>query len=431
MTLPNRNFNFPTAIKFGAGRIKELAELCRSNGMARPLFVTDPGLAQMPMVDKIIADLTKAKLGVKMFSDVRPNPIEANVSEGVAAFRAGGHDGVVAFGGGSGLDVGKLIALMHGQTIPIFDLEDIGDWWTRADAKAIAPIIAVPTTAGTGSEVGRAGVVTHPQTHEKKIIFHPGIMPRVAMLDPELSVGLPAKLTAATGMDALAHCLEAYCAPFYHPLAAGVALEGMRLVKENLVKAVKNGKDLDARGNMLLASSMGATAFQRGLGAIHALSHPFGGLYDAHHGLLNGIVMPYVREGEPPQDRKGDHAGGRLSRHQGRLRRIPEVDPRLAAGHRHSACPEGHRHRRQAAGRNRQDGDPRPVGGRKSDRLQRKPVQKPGPQMRYGQSLRFRFNGSRAISGWDWPPGDGGRPHDGRCPAAAPRRRAHRGSRRW
>ena len=294
MTLPNRNFNFPTAIRFGAGRVAELAELCRSNGMARPLFVTDPGLAQMPMVDKIIADLTKAKLGVKMFSKVRPNPIEANVSEGVAAFRAGGHDGVVAFGGGSGLDVGKLIALMHGQTIPIFDLEDIGDWWTRANAKAIAPVIAVPTTAGTGSEVGRAGVVTHPQTHEKKIIFHPGIMPRVAVLDPELSVGLPAKLTAATGMDALAHCLEAYCAPFYHPLAAGVALEGLRLVKENLVKAVKNGKDLDARGNMLLASSMGATAFQRGLGAIHALSHPFGGLYDAHHGLLNGIVMPYV-----------------------------------------------------------------------------------------------------------------------------------------
>ena len=294
MSIPNRNFNFPTAIRYGAGRIAELADLCRSNGIMRPLFVTDPGLAQMPMVEKIVADLRKAKLGVAVFSKVRPNPVEANVAEGIAAYKAGRHDGVVAFGGGSGLDVGKLIALMHGQTIPIFDLEDIGDWWTRADAKAIAPVIAVPTTAGTGSEVGRAGVVTHPETHEKKIIFHPAIMPRVAVLDPELSVGLPPKLTAATGMDALAHCLEAYCAPFYHPLAAGVALEGMRLVKENLVKAVKNGKDIDARGNMLLASTMGATAFQRGLGAIHALSHPFGGLYDAHHGLLNGIVMPYV-----------------------------------------------------------------------------------------------------------------------------------------
>jgi alcohol dehydrogenase class IV len=225
---------------------------------------------------------------------VRPNPVESNIHAGIKAYKAGKHDGVIAFGGGSGLDIGKLIALMHGQSISVFDLEDIGDWWTRADASKISPIIAVPTTAGTGSEVGRAGVVTHPETHEKKIIFHPAIMPKVALLDPELSAGLPPKLTAATGMDALAHCLEAYCAPFYHPLAKGVALEGMALVKDNLARAVKKGQDLDALGNMLIASSMGATAFQRGLGAIHALSHPFGGLYDAHHGLLNGIVMPYV-----------------------------------------------------------------------------------------------------------------------------------------
>ena len=294
MTIPNRNINFPTAIKFGNGRIKELAELCKANGIRRPLFVTDPGLAEMPMVKAILDDLKSAGLGVALFSDVRPNPVEANIHAGIKAYRAGQHDGVIAFGGGSGLDVGKLIALMHGQTISVFDLEDIGDWWTRADSSKVSPIIAVPTTAGTGSEVGRAGVVTHPETHEKKIIFHPAIMPRVALLDPELSVGLPPKLTAATGMDALAHCLEAYCAPFYHPLAKGVALEGMALIKDNLVKAVRKGKDIDARGNMLVASSMGATAFQRGLGAIHALSHPFGGLYDAHHGMLNGIVMPYV-----------------------------------------------------------------------------------------------------------------------------------------
>src|SRR6476619_2497778 len=208
MTIPNRNLNFPTAIKFGAGRIKELADLCKANGIKRPLFVTDPGLAQMPMVKAILDDLKTAGLGVALFSEVRPNPVEANIS-----------DGVIAFGGGSGLDVGKLIALMHGQTISVFDLEDVGDWWTRADSSKISPIIAVPTTAGTGSEVGRAGVVTHPETHEKKIIFHPAIMPKVALLDPELSAGLPPKLTAATGMDALAHCLEAYCAPFYHPLA--------------------------------------------------------------------------------------------------------------------------------------------------------------------------------------------------------------------
>jgi alcohol dehydrogenase class IV len=294
MTLPNRNLNYPTAIKFGAGRISELADHCRATGIARPLFVTDPGLAAMPMVRKIVEDVRRAGLGIGIFSDVRPNPVEANVLAGVKAYKAGGHDGVVAFGGGSGLDVGKLVALMHGQQVSVFDLEDVDDWWTRADASKISPIIAVPTTAGTGSEVGRAGVVTHPVTHEKKIIFHPAIMPKVAILDPALTVGLPPKLTAATGMDAMAHVLEAYCAPFYHPLAAGVALEGMRLIKENLARAVKKGTDLDARGHMLMASTMGATAFQRGLGAIHALSHPFGGLYDAHHGTLNGIIMPYV-----------------------------------------------------------------------------------------------------------------------------------------
>jgi alcohol dehydrogenase len=294
MALSNRNFNFPTSIKFGNGRIKELADHCKAHGIKRPLFVTDKGLAATDMVADIMADLKKAGLAAAMFSDVRPNPVEENVLEGCKVFKAGKHDGVIAFGGGSGLDTAKMIALMHGQKISIFDLEDIGDWWTRADASVISPIIAVPTTAGTGSEVGRAGVITHPVTHEKKIIFHPAIMPKVSILDAELTVGLPAKLTAATGMDALAHNLEAYCAPFYHPLAAGIGLEGMRLVKENLAKAVKKPKDLDARGNMLVASAMGATAFQKGLGAIHALSHPFGGLYDAHHGLLNGIIMPYV-----------------------------------------------------------------------------------------------------------------------------------------
>jgi alcohol dehydrogenase len=294
MAIPNRNINYPTAIKYGAGRIRELAEFCKANGIVRPLVVTDKGLAAMPMVADIMADLKKAGLKAALFSDVRPNPVEENVLAGCRAFTEGRHDGVVALGGGSGLDIGKLIALMHSQNLSVFELEDIGDWWTRADASVISPIIAVPTTAGTGSEVGRAAVVTHPITHEKKIIFHPAMMPKVALLDPELTVGLPAKLTAATGMDALAHNLEAYCAPFYHPWSAGVALEGMRLVKENLAKAVKKPKDLDARGNMLVASAMGATAFQRGLGAIHAISHPFGGLYDAHHGLLNGIVMPYV-----------------------------------------------------------------------------------------------------------------------------------------
>jgi len=292
--MTSANINFPTAIKFGAGRIAELAALCREAGTQRPLIVTDPGLAAMPMVKQILADLEKANLRPGMFSEVRPNPVEQNVKDGVDAFKAGRHDGVIALGGGSGLDVGKLVAFMQCQTRSVFDFEDVGDWWTRANAKSIAPIIAVPTTAGTGSEVGRAGVVTHPETHEKKIIFHPQMMPHFAVLDPELTVGLPSGLTAATGMDALAHNLEAYCAPGYNPLAAGVAVEGLRLVKENLVTVVKKPRDIEARGNMLIASAMGATAFQRGLGAIHALSHPFGGLYDAHHGQLNGIIMPYV-----------------------------------------------------------------------------------------------------------------------------------------
>jgi alcohol dehydrogenase len=294
MTIPHRNLNYPTAIKFGAGRIKELAEHCRNTGITRPLVVTDPGLAALPLAADVVNHLRRAGLGVAVFIDVRANPVEANVTAGVKAFKAGDHDGVVAFGGGSALDVGKVVALMHGQSLSVFDLEDVGDWWTRADGSKIAPIIAVPTTAGTGSEVGRAGIITHPATHEKKIIFHPALMPKVAILDPELTVGLPPMLTAATGMDALAHCIEAYCAPFYHPLAAGVALEGMRLIKENLARAVKKGSDVTARGHMLMASTMGATAFQRGLGAVHAISHPLGGLYDAHHGTLNGVLMPYV-----------------------------------------------------------------------------------------------------------------------------------------
>ena len=283
--IPNRNINYPNPIKFGAGRIKELPAHCKASGLMKPLFVTDKGLAGTDMVKDAIANLKAAGLSVGTFFDLRPNPTEENVLEGCKVFRSGGHDGVICFGGGSALDTGKMIALMHGQSISIFDLEDVDDWWTRADASKIAPNICIPTTAGTGSEVGRAGVITHPVTHEKKIIFHPAIMPKVAILDPELSVGLPAKLTAATGFDALAHCLESYCCSNYHPLSDGVALEGMRLIKENLVKAVKKPKDLDARGNMLMASAMGA---------IHALSHPFGGLYDAHHGMLNGIIMPYV-----------------------------------------------------------------------------------------------------------------------------------------
>ena len=288
------NWNYPTAVRFGAGRIAELPEAARVAGTARPLVVTDSTLAKLPMIAQAMASLAAAGIEARLFSDIRPNPVEANVAAGVTAFKAGGHDGVIAFGGGSALDAGKLIAFMHRQTRPIWDFEDVADWWTRADAAAIAPIVAVPTTAGTGSEVGRAAVVTNEATHSKKIIFHPRMMPTVTICDPELTVGMPPTITAGTGMDAFSHCLEAYCGPFYHPLADGIAVEGMRLVKENLARAVKDGRDLDARANMMAAAAMGATAFQKALGAIHALSHPVGALHDTHHGLTNAVFMPYV-----------------------------------------------------------------------------------------------------------------------------------------
>ncbi|MEA2984229.1 MAG: hypothetical protein QOD94_483 [Alphaproteobacteria bacterium] len=281
------NWNYPTSVRFGAGRISELADAVKTAGMSNPLFVTDPNLARLPMTQQAAGSLP-------IFSEIKSNPVEANVTAGVEAYKRSGHDGVVAFGGGSALDVGKLIAFMAGQTRPVWDFEDIGDQWTRANADTIAPVVAVPTTAGTGSEVGRAGVITHEKTHTKKIIFHPKMMPRVTICDPELTVGMPPIITAGTGMDAFAHCLEAYCGPFYHPLADGIAIEGVRLVKENLATAVKDGQNLQARAHMMSAAAMGATSFQKALGAIHSLSHPVGSLYDTHHGLTNGVFMPYV-----------------------------------------------------------------------------------------------------------------------------------------
>jgi alcohol dehydrogenase class IV len=287
-------WNYPTTVRFGAGRIKELPEVLKATGIKNPLFVTDPGLARLPVVASTLKILDDAKVPHGVFSDVKPNPVEANLIAGIAAFKEGKHDGVIAFGGGSALDLGKLIAFQAGQTRPVWDFEDVGDWWTRADSDVIAPIIAVPTTAGTGSEVGRAGVITNEATHTKKVIFHPKLLPAIVIADPELSVGMPGFITAGTGMDALAHCLEAYCAPGYHPMADGIAVEGMRLVFENLPKAYANGKDLMARAHMMSAAAMGATAFQKGLGAIHSLSHPIGAIYDTHHGMTNAVFMPYV-----------------------------------------------------------------------------------------------------------------------------------------
>jgi alcohol dehydrogenase class IV len=294
------NWSYPTAIRFGAGRISEIADACATAGIKKPLLVTDRGLANMDITTKTLDLLEEAGLGRAMFSDVDPNPNEMNAAAGVQDYRDGGHDGVVAFGGGSGLDLGKLVAFMAGQTRPLWDFEDIDDWWTRADADAIAPIVAVPTTAGTGSEVGRASVITNSKTAQKKIIFHPKFLPRVVICDPDLTVGMPDFITAGTGLDAFAHCVEAFCSPHYHPMSQGMALEGMRLVKDYLPRAYADGTDIEARAHMMSAAIMGATAFQKGLGAIHALSHPIGAMYHTHHGTTNAVCMPAVLQFNKP-----------------------------------------------------------------------------------------------------------------------------------
>ena len=288
------NWNYPTTIWVGQNRIKDLSLACKKLNISKPLFVTDRDLVKSNMVKKTLLDLKKENLSFETFSNVSGNPCGSHVEEGVNFFNQKKCDGVIAFGGGSGLDVGKAIAFMSGQNVPIWNFEDIGDNWTRANNNKISPIIAVPTTAGTGSETGRASVILNETTGVKKIIFHPKFLPSIVILDPILTIDLPSNITAATGMDALAHNLEAYCAPGYHPMADGIALEGMRLIKNSLLNVVNDGSNIEARMNMLTASSMGSTAFQKGLGAIHSLSHPLNAQYNVHHGLSNAIFMPYV-----------------------------------------------------------------------------------------------------------------------------------------
>ena len=305
------NWSYPTSVRFGAGRISEIGGACMAAGITKPLLVTDRGLAEMEITTRTLDLLEAEGLGRAMFSRVDPNPTDMNVDDGLQVYREGGFDGVIAFGGGSGLDLGKTLAFMAGQTRPLWDFEDVGDWWTRANADAIAPIVAVPTTAGTGSEVGRAGVITNSETREKKIIFHPKMLPSVVICDPELTVGMPQFITAGTGLDAFAHCVEAYSSPHYHPMSQGIALEGMRLVKDYLPRAYADGTDIEARAHMMSAAAMGATAFQKGLGAIHALSHPIGANHHTHHGTTNAVFMPAVLEfnADAIRERFNDVAG--------------------------------------------------------------------------------------------------------------------------
>ena len=291
MEIQNINWNYPTAIWFGLNRIKDIQKACDDLNIKNPLIVTDPGILQTDIINKINNSLN---LKANIFSDVKSNPTGQNVIEGIKQFNHNNHDGVIAVGGGSGMDTGKGIAFMSKQERPLWDFEDVGDWWTRANSDVIFPIIAVPTTAGTGSETGRASVFTNEETKEKKIIFHPKMLPSIVILDPDLTIPLPPSLTAFTGMDALAHCLEAYSSNNFHPLSQGIALEGMKIIKDNLILAYNDGKNLKARANMLATSSMGSIAFQKGLGAIHSLSHPIGAIYNTHHGLTNAVFMPYV-----------------------------------------------------------------------------------------------------------------------------------------
>jgi len=288
------NWSYPTAIRFGAGRIAEIGGACMAAGITRPLLITDRGLATMDITARTLDLLEADGFGRAMFSRVDANPTDMNVNDGLQVYREGGFDGVIAFGGGSGLDLAKTIAFMAGQTRPLWDFEDVSDWWTRADPAGIHPIVAVPTTAGTGSEVGRASIITNTELREKKIIFHPKMLPSVVICDPELTVGMPQFITAGTGLDAFAHCVEAYSSPLYHPMSQGIALEGMKLVIDNLARAYSDGGDIDARANLMSAAAMGATAFQKGLGAIHAISHPVGAVHHTHHGTTNAVCMPEV-----------------------------------------------------------------------------------------------------------------------------------------
>jgi alcohol dehydrogenase class IV len=292
--LPDTNWNYPTTVWFGHKRVKDIVNACKQLNITTPLIVTDEALVKLPIMQDLLSPLKEENISYTVFSDVQPNPTKENVDMGVEVFKKYGCDGVIAFGGGSALDAGKTIAFMSNQTLNIWEFEDIGDNWSKADTSNIAKSIAIPTTAGTGSEVGRATVITDSKTHAKKIIFHPQMLPSIVILDPNLTYDLPKHITAWTGIDALVHSLEAYFSPLFHPMAEGIAIESIRLIKENLKTAFNEPHNEDARAYMLVSAMMGATAFQKGLGSVHSLAHTLGGLYNMPHGLANSIILPYA-----------------------------------------------------------------------------------------------------------------------------------------
>ena len=298
--LQNTNWNYPTAVWFGHGRVADIVAACAQMGMERPLIVTDEALVQLPIMEDLLTPLQEASIAYSLYSNVQPNPTGENVEAGVAVYRENSCDGVIAFGGGSALDAGKTIAFMSGQSLPLWDFEDIGDNWSRAEEDGIAKTIAIPTTSGTGSEVGRATVITQSESHAKKIIFHPEMMPSLVILDPNLTYNLPKHITAWTGIDALVHAIEAYLAPGFHPMADGIAMECIRMIKENLTTAYHEPHNAPARAQMIVAAMMGATAFQKGLGSVHSLAHTLGGLYNMPHGLANSIILPYALKQNSP-----------------------------------------------------------------------------------------------------------------------------------
>ena len=287
-------YNFPTTIRFGAEASNELPDYLQKNNLLKPLIVTDPVVVQLDFFKKIIASLQKKNISAEIFHDIHKNPVKSDVYKGTDVYDATDRDSIVGIGGGVALDVARAICLRINHREDLFKYDDLigGDVFVTND---VPHFVTIPTTAGTGSEVGRSAIIADDITHQKKILFSPKLLAKIVFADPLLTMDLPPFVTAATGMDALTHNMEAYLAKMHHPMCEGIALEGIYLISQSLERAV-NKPDLESRSNMLIASLMGAVAFQKGLGVVHSLAHPLSALLDTHHGLANAVNIPYGME---------------------------------------------------------------------------------------------------------------------------------------